>query len=100
MNKESYLIEIENRLTSHFSAIKDGYKVPGSERHRLEGFMQAAVFMGLANNIELAALMEKAHFSIFEKSIEERRSENTTVWPYENIDYEKYEQPTHERRGS
>jgi len=95
-----YLSEIEKRLSRHFSASRDGYKIPDSERHRLEGFMQGAVFMGIASNTELTAIMERAHFSIFEKTIAERRQEKPSIWQESAIDYEKYDQPTHERRNS
>jgi hypothetical protein len=100
MSKEMYLSEIEKRLSRHFSASRDGYKIPASERHRLEGFMQGAVFMDLVTNSELAELMEKVHFTVFEKSIAERKKENKSSWQESAIDYEKYDQPTHERRNS
>ena len=98
MNKAKYLLEIEKRLSNYFSASRDGYKIPDCERHRLEGFMQGAVFMGLATNAELAELMEKVHFSIFEKSIADRRQEKSSSWQELAIDYEKYDQPTHQRK--
>jgi hypothetical protein len=100
MNKEQYLSEIERRLLKHFSASHDGYKVPANERHRLEGFIQGAVFMGFASNQELSVLMDNIHKSVFGKSIQERKSESHSKWQESNIDYTPYDQPAYERKGS
>ena len=67
MTADQYLSEIEQRLRKHFSASRDGYKLPDQDRHRLEGFMQGAVFMGFATSQQLADLMERVHFSVFGK---------------------------------
>jgi len=56
--------------------------------------------MGIVTNTELTAIMERVHFSIFEKTIAERRQEKSSSWQESAIDYEKYDQPTHERRNS
>lgn len=98
MNRESYLIEVESRLKRIFSASKEGYKVTPAERHRLEGFMQAAVFMKLASNAELAKLMEAVHLSVFGKTIQQRKTEQAGKWQDEMIDYSQYEQPAYERK--
>ncbi len=100
MEKEKYLSEIESRLLRHFFVSRDGYKAPASDRHRLEGFMQGAVFMGLASSEELSLLMAKAHFSVFGKSIAERRGENSALWQESTIDYDRFDQPAYERRNS
>ena len=57
MNRENYLNEVEKRLNRLFTASKEGYKAAPAERHRLEGFMAAGVFMGLVTNAELAKVM-------------------------------------------
>lgn len=100
MNKESYLNEIEKRLRLLFKASKEGYKSSPTQRHRLEGFMQAGAFLGLANNAELKVLMEAVHLEIFHKSISERKVELAGSWDNEVIDYSQYEQPTFERKNS
>jgi hypothetical protein len=100
MYKELYLSEIEKRLTIHFSASRDGYKPPASDRHHLEGFIHGAIFMGLATRAELSKLMEEIHFSIFGKTIEERSNDSRSLWQELDINYEKYDQPTYERRNS
>lgn len=99
-DKEQYLAEIERRLLSYCSASRDGYKPPAEDRHRLEGFMQAAVFMRFATNAELAGLMERVHLGVFGKSIEERRMENVALWQDLMLNYDRYDQPTYERKNN
>jgi len=98
MNKEHYISEVEKRLSRIFSASKDGYKISTVERNRLEGFMQAGVFIGLVTNKELSRLMEDVHISIFDKTIRERKNEQDSHWRDEEIDYSQYEQPTFGRK--
>ena len=98
MNKEHYLSEIEKRLNQIFTASKEGYKAPPAERHRLEGFMAAGVFMGLASNAELAKVMNEIHVRLFGKTIEQRKKELPGSWQEEGIDYSFYDQPTFERK--
>ncbi len=99
MNKEKYLNEVEKRLRLMFQASREGYKVVPVERHRLEGFMRAGVFMGVVSNEELAALMADCHQNIFGKTIEQRKAEKSSLWQEEAIDYRQYEQPAYERKG-
>lgn len=99
MDKDQYLAEVESRLRRMFSASKSGYKTPAVDRHRLEGFMQAGVFFGLTDNRELTQLMEETHFSVFGKTIRERREDNPLNWQSEPVDYRAYEAPTFIRNG-
>ena len=98
MNRENYIKEVEQRLNRIFSASKEGYKASPEERHRLEGFMHAGVFMGLATNAELAKIMDEIHVRIFGKTIQQRKTELASNWQEETIDYGQYEQPTFERK--
>lgn len=98
MNKEQYIAEIEKRLCRYFSASRDGYKMPAEERHLLEGFIQGAIFMKFASGSELAELMEQVHYSVFGKTIEERRRESASRWQDSIIDYSQYDSPAYERR--
>ena len=97
MNKDKYINEVDKRLSQLFLASKEGYKATPVERHRLEGFMNAGVVMGLVSNSELAALMDNIHLIVFGKTIRQRKSERPTNWAEEVIDYSGYEQPTYER---
>ena len=98
MNREKYLIEVEKRLSGLFNASKEGYKAPPMERHRLEGFMNAGVFMGLVSNTELNDLMNETHMSVFGKTIQQRKSELSGNWQEEVIDYSSYDQPSYDRK--
>jgi len=100
MSKEQYLNEVSRRLKLMFSASKDGYKTVSIERHRLEGFMQAGVFLELTTNTEMSQLMNDIHVSVFDKTIEQRKAEKSNDWQSELIDYAQYEQPTYIRQSS
>ena len=100
MNKDDFIVEVEKRLNRIFQASKDGYKVSPVERHRLEGFMNAGVYMGVVTNAELAKVMNDIHVSIFGKSIAQRKAEKNTGWQEEVIDYSAYDQPAFERKDA
>ena len=100
MNKDEFLSEVENRLSKMFAASKEGYKVAPIDRHRLEGFMQAGVFIGLVSNAELSELMEAVHMNVYGQTIAERRAACSTGWQNESIDYSQYDQPAYVRRNN
>ena len=97
MNKSDYIAEIKNRLKQMFAASKEGYKSTPAERHRLEGFMQAGIFLGLAKNSELGRVMDEIHVSVFGKTLQQRKDEATPDWD-EDIDYSQYDKPAYERK--
>ncbi|MBC8209628.1 MAG: hypothetical protein H8E21_01075 [Gammaproteobacteria bacterium] len=97
MKREQYLAEVKHRLEHIFAASRDGYRVPSSQRHRLEGFMQAGVFLGLASTQELSRLMQELHFDVYGKTIEDRKHAQPVLWQDQSIDYNEYDQPTYER---
>ena len=94
MDKNDYLAEVNRRLTKLFRASKEGYKAPDIDRHRLEGFMQAGIFMGVATPVEISVLLEDAHYSVFGKTIKERKSEKSANWSDFDINYDKFDSPT------
>jgi len=96
-HKELYLNEVRGRLIKLFEVSKAGYKLPDIERHRLEGFIQAGVFLNLATNVEMSELMESLHLKFFGKTIEARKKDKSGSWQEISIDYARYEQPTYER---
>ena len=99
MNKVKYLNEVEKRLCRIFLASKEGFKASPVERHRLEGFMRAGIFLGIASNEEMSELMDACHSDIFGKTIEQRKAELSARWQEESIDYSHYDQPAYERKG-
>ena len=97
MDKNKFVAEVEKKLTTMFRSRKEGFPTPPEDRHRLEGFIQAGIFMGLATKDELQSLMEQIYMEIFGKSIKERQTEALKLWPAEGRDYSRYEQPSYER---
>jgi len=94
MDKNEYLTEVNKRLTKLFRASREGYKIPDIDRHRLEGFMQAGIFMEIATPAEMSKLLEEAHYSVFGKAIRDRKSELSTTWTDIEVDYDKFDSPS------
>lgn len=94
MDKSDYLAEISNRLTKLFKASKEGYKIPDIDRHRLEGFMQAGIFVKIATPAEMSKLLEETHYSVFGKAIRDRKSELSATWTDIEVNYDKFDSPT------
>jgi hypothetical protein len=97
MDKNDYLAEVSNRLAKLFRASKEGCKIPDIDRHRLEGFLHAGIFMKIATTAETSALLEDVHYSIFGKTIRDRNSEKLVNWSDIEIDYDQFDQPTYLR---
>jgi len=97
MDKKDYLAEISNRLSKMFKASKEGYKIPDVDRHRLEGFMQAGIFIKIATPVEISKLLEDVHYSVFGKSIQDRKLAKPANWSDIEIDYDKFDSPTYLR---
>ncbi|WP_067519987.1 hypothetical protein [Endozoicomonas ascidiicola] len=93
MDKKQFITEVEQRLTRLLSASKQGYPPTPLERHRLEGFMEAGVFIGLTSADELIALKETVCQTIFGMSIAKRIKQKSKSWPLEEIDYRRFEKP-------
>lgn len=100
MENRSFLAETEKRLRHIFNASKEGYKASPVERNRLEGFMSAGVFLELTTNNELKELLDRIHFEVFGKTIEDRKAElqNEARWREEAIDYTAFDSPSFERK--
>lgn len=99
MTRKDYLAEVESRLFRMFAASKEGHKAALIDKHRLEGFMNAGVFMGVASNRELSLLMENIHQSVFGMSIQDRKNKSNTRWEDSVVDYSSYDLPTYVRRN-
>ncbi len=97
MNKQHFLDEVEKRLAKLLSASKQGYPPSPLERHRLEGFMEAGVFLGLVSPQELNDLKENTCQAIFHMSVAERIKHKKRSWPVDEIDYSQYEKPLSSR---
>ena len=97
MDKSDYMAEIHNRLNKIFRASAEGYKVPDIDRHRLEGFMQAGVFLKIVTPAEMTGLLEEVHHSVFGKTMQERKAEKSAGWSDIEVDYGQFDSPTYLR---
>ncbi len=97
MDKNDYLAEVSDRLNKMFRASREGYRIPDVDRHRLEGFIQAGIFMKIATTAEMARLMENIYHAVFGKTIREKKSETSGGWSDLEIDYDKFDSPTYLR---
>ncbi|MBY6190040.1 hypothetical protein KUV22_06360 [Microbulbifer agarilyticus] len=97
MQQEKFTQEVARRLRQLFANSKLGMQIPVVERHRLEGFMQAGIYLGLNSKAELANLMEEIHIEVFGKTIAEHKAEAPHAWVFEEIDYSPYETPAYVR---
>ena len=97
MDKSDYMAEIQNRLNKIFRASAEGYKVPDIDRHRLEGFMQAGVFLEIAAPTEMTSLLEEVHYSVFAKTIQQRKAAKSPGWADIEVDYGQFDSPTYLR---
>jgi len=98
MNKYGFIEEVEKKLKQMFESSRDGMVPPAKQRHRLEGFIEAGVFMGMARNEEIADLMEKVHYEVFNMSMQDHKMQHLFSWTDKKIDYSPYDAPTYERR--
>jgi hypothetical protein len=95
--RQQFIEEAKKRLLTMFNNSKQRIKASDAERFRLQGFMQAGVFLGLSSNSELKQLMEEMHQQVFSMSIRERRLQQEAGRIAEGIDYSLYDQPTYSR---
>lgn len=73
MNTEHYFDSLKKKLRGIFLMIKNGHETPAAEKKYVEGFMHAAIDLGIATRSELDALMESVNQEVFGMSIDERR---------------------------
>ena len=97
MDKSDYMAEIHNRLNKIFRASAEGYKVPDTARHRLEGFMQAGVFLKIVTPAGMTGLLEEVHHSVFGKTIQQRKAEKSAGWSDIEVAYGQFDSPTYLR---
>ena len=95
--REDFHAEFEARLARLYKITRDGYQPPEVERRRLEGFINAGVFIGITSNAEISAIIARVHQEIFGVSVQQKRQQQSGVWPESEVDYAWYDIPTFER---
>ncbi len=97
MNRHAFIEEAEKRFYQLFRSSKNGNIPSAEERNRLEGFIDAGVFMGMLKADEVDELIERVHYSVFNMTMEEHRVKHAPSWVSSAIDYSYYDSPTFER---
>ncbi len=97
MDAAGFVQEVETRFRQQFKLMKAGYKSSAQERHRLEGFIQAGVFMELVSRTQMQALMDQVFVEVFGKTPSEKAQELKNFWPAEGVDYSRFDSPSYER---
>lgn len=93
---EQYLVELQRRIKQMCRASKEGYKATPTERHRLEGFIQAGVFMELTTNSDARALLEQIYQETFGRPMS--ADSEAPRWDAPTPDYDLYDKPTYLRK--
>lgn len=93
----TYFHELDRLLTQLFTLSNQGVRPPIEMKHRCEGYMRAAVVLGIANNAEIQQRMESIHQTIFGMSIAERRARKQAQGVNTELDYSYYDTPTYTR---
>ena len=92
--------ESELRLRAMYRAIAQGVQYTDVERARLAGFMQAALFLGLATKTEFDELVARTHLEELGQTVAERRQGKGDQWISDEPDFSRYETPTFGRKKS
>ena len=97
MNKYGFIEEVERRLRELYLGSKNGHIASPEQRHQLEGFIQAGIFISMVRAEEMEEVIENIHQEVFGMSIEEHKHQHAISWDGNKIDYSNYDVPTYER---
>lgn len=73
-----FLESCYQELLSIFQKAKNHQK-DDKQKYRLEGYIQAGKVIGLISNKDATELMEKAHFAVFNESIQDRHKRKANL---------------------
>ncbi|NKI16889.1 hypothetical protein HCU74_05575 [Spongiibacter sp. KMU-166] len=99
MDRKHYMDELARRIERLCRASKEGYKSSAVERHRLEGFIQAGVFLGITSNTETKSLLENTYLTVFGKPLRDGEGASSAALGVEMLDYSQYDSPSFMRKG-
>ncbi|MFQ3251592.1 hypothetical protein [Glaciecola sp.] len=78
MDREAFLESCYQQLLVIFQKAKK-YQKDDKQKFRLEGYMQAGKVIGLISNQDALKVMEKAHFDVFNETIEARHKRKANL---------------------
>ena len=61
MQEQAFFAQLDSRLETLIQSVHDGRDAPPMERYRVEGLMQAAIVLGLADAAALYQRMDELH---------------------------------------
>jgi hypothetical protein len=94
--RAQYQEELESRIARMCRLSAEGYKSTPMERHRLEGFIQAGVFLGLTSNSDVQTLLDKVYLAVCGKPLKEAGA-HVIEWEANSNSYKHYEAPAYLR---
>lgn len=95
---EIFLKSVESQLVSFYEDLKRTNKANEITKARIEGYMLAGVHLGLTDNEFLQKMVSDVHWSVFGKSIEQRRMDKALAF-HSDRDWDIYDKPSHLRAG-
>ena len=93
---EFFLKSAEGQLVSFYEYLKKTQRANEIQRARIEGYMLAGVHLKLTDNSALQKLVSDVHWSVFGKSIEQRRMDKALTYQ-DDKDWDIYDQPSFTR---
>jgi len=97
MNRRGFIEELEKRFMEQFKASKKGNVPSLQDRYKLEGFVEAGIYLSLVRHAEVEELIERVHLLVFRMTRAEHKEKHAASWSQSNIDYSSYDAPTFER---
>lgn len=73
IDKHKYLETLRELLNGHYAIIKSTHIMPQERQGFIDGYLAAARALNAVDYDELKDFIEKIHFEIFGKTVEERR---------------------------
>ncbi|WP_340676727.1 hypothetical protein [Paraglaciecola sp.] len=89
MDVERYIANCRNEIYKIYQLTKDG-KPDDVLKHRIEGFIQAGIFLDLITPQDAKLMMENIHLEIFGESVEERKKRKASFEQLKVNDPDKY----------
>ncbi|WP_146047829.1 hypothetical protein [Zhongshania marina] len=97
-SKMEFTEELQRQITRICRASKEGYKTSAVDRHRLEGFIHAGVFLGLTTNAAAKNLLESTYLAITGETLNQASTKPNETMSVDLPNYERFDTPTYLRK--